>query len=335
MDMNHKCRSPSEFLDHYLELGKAWSSKEKRDTFMDIVKSGADQHLEGIMMTCLFGHPELYFVSPPISALLQSAATALPMSASLLPQDFPSSKGFVWFANNIDVSESSSYLARAIGWHIIRRRASDELEPGSQYLIRGMSDPVAESEVIDWLELSGNQPAHIDVERDYVAVSIWQTFKKPSKEPSSGVLVPATVMMIPFSDSTLNMVKDRAKENPEAATAKIALVMAFLLFIQQRIFIPERALIDRPTKRRYTQATGSEVPVLKIIQLRKALPSYDGGHDSNPVDWSCQWLVKGHWRNQWYGTLNDHRPKWITAYKKGPDDKPFRVHKQSMNVVNR
>lgn len=29
------------------------------------------------------------------------------------------------------------------------------------------------------------------------------------------------------------------------------------------------------------------------------------------------WIVRGHWRNQWYSKLDEHKPKWIDPYFKG------------------
>jgi hypothetical protein len=34
-------------------------------------------------------------------------------------------------------------------------------------------------------------------------------------------------------------------------------------------------------------------------------------------------VVRGHWRNQWYPSLNARRPLWIAPYLKGPDDAPL------------
>lgn len=29
------------------------------------------------------------------------------------------------------------------------------------------------------------------------------------------------------------------------------------------------------------------------------------------------WIVRGHWRNQWYSSLDCHKPKWIDPHWKG------------------
>ncbi len=45
------------------------------------------------------------------------------------------------------------------------------------------------------------------------------------------------------------------------------------------------------------------------------------------VQWSHRWLVRGHWRKQWYGSGEDRvqRSIWIHPHIKGPDDAPLLV----------
>lgn len=67
------------------------------------------------------------------------------------------------------------------------------------------------------------------------------------------------------------------------------------------------------------------------IHLRK--PSHvrgrrdgDGAEgDARHVDWSCRWIVHGHFRQQPYGPGGSLRKRiWIPPYVKGPADKPLR-----------
>jgi hypothetical protein len=46
------------------------------------------------------------------------------------------------------------------------------------------------------------------------------------------------------------------------------------------------------------------------------------------IDWSCQWLVQGHWRNQYHPSDQSHKPMFIQSYVKGPEDKPFKAPKE-------
>ncbi|WP_342314649.1 hypothetical protein LIX17_25725 (plasmid) [Mycobacterium avium subsp. hominissuis] len=38
-----------------------------------------------------------------------------------------------------------------------------------------------------------------------------------------------------------------------------------------------------------------------------------------------RWIVRGHWRRQWYPTLQRHKPIWITDHIAGPEDAPLVV----------
>lgn len=45
------------------------------------------------------------------------------------------------------------------------------------------------------------------------------------------------------------------------------------------------------------------------------------------------WMVRGHWRRQWYPSLLRHVPIWITDYIAGPDDAPI-VVRDKVSIVN-
>jgi hypothetical protein len=66
-----------------------------------------------------------------------------------------------------------------------------------------------------------------------------------------------------------------------------------------------------------------------VITLRRQRQPYDD-HDPSEVDWKWQWVVRGHWRNQYYSTLGDvgdpnaYRQIWIMPYMKGPEDAPIK-----------
>lgn len=56
-------------------------------------------------------------------------------------------------------------------------------------------------------------------------------------------------------------------------------------------------------------------------------PRRSAGASSASSDrhYSHRWLVRGHWRRQWYPSQKRHIPIWITEYVAGPDDAPIRV----------
>lgn len=57
---------------------------------------------------------------------------------------------------------------------------------------------------------------------------------------------------------------------------------------------------------------------MTVIRLRRA--EYPRNEESERIDWSCRWIVRGHWR-----TLSTGKQIFIAPYVKGPDDKPLRI----------
>ena len=100
------------------------------------------------------------------------------------------------------------------------------------------------------------------------------------------------------------------------------LVFSFFAFIRQECVSIQAAPASRPIRRHLPKTFNAE-PVIRIIQLRRRGPAINGG-ETQSRDYSCRWLVRGHWRNQFYPSSKSHRPRFIPAYVKGPDDKPLK-----------
>jgi hypothetical protein len=65
-----------------------------------------------------------------------------------------------------------------------------------------------------------------------------------------------------------------------------------------------------------------------VIRLRRYRPSGEEG-EGEGIEYSHQWLVRGHWRNQWYPSIKMHRQIWIAPYVKGPEDKPLKISRRA------
>lgn len=83
--------------------------------------------------------------------------------------------------------------------------------------------------------------------------------------------------------------------------------------------------------RRHAERKSLPVPDLRVIHLRRALPA-SSTRDDKPVEWTCSWLVSGHWRMQWYPSKQSHNPKYIAPFVKGPTDKPLKSPKPSSTI---
>ena len=87
-------------------------------------------------------------------------------------------------------------------------------------------------------------------------------------------------------------------------------------------------------KNRLVRRSSVKNPQVLIVQLRRReYIDEENSNKSNPVEWSCRWFVRGHWRNQYYKSENVHKPIWIDPYIKGPEDKPLKEPVKTFAVI--
>lgn len=94
---------------------------------------------------------------------------------------------------------------------------------------------------------------------------------------------------------------------------------ALCYLLRQRVAEETVAHVDRAARRRMARE-GKEPPPVRVIAIRGA--SAHGGGDGSR-EYVHRWIVRGHWRRQWYPSIQSHRPIWITPYVKGPEDAPL------------
>lgn len=141
-----------------------------------------------------------------------------------------------------------------------------------------------------------------------------------------GTLLPSMVSFWQFGQSQIG----RLNEKDTRYTQWIATAFALM---EQTILVksPERA--PRSTRRRL--GPDGETPI-QIVKLRRSeregVSKKDG---SETPEWSCSWVVRGHWRQHYYPKTNDHRPLFILPYVKGPEDKPLKTQADRVFVVDR
>jgi hypothetical protein len=101
---------------------------------------------------------------------------------------------------------------------------------------------------------------------------------------------------------------------------------ALMRLMMQQIAVREERQAPRGTRRRWQRDLPDKPePYIVVVRLRRPKSHPSGDHHT--VDWKQQWIVGGHWRNQWYPSLGIHRQIWISDYVKGPEDKPLVVRK--------
>lgn len=113
-----------------------------------------------------------------------------------------------------------------------------------------------------------------------------------------------------------------AGEDSERGHWDVAMIAAFWRLIQMPFVERPSESLERGTRRRLARA-GLPLTETVVITIRKAKRRDDVEADGDHIDWSHRWLVRGHWRDQWYPSEQRHAPVFIAPYIKGPEDKPF------------
>lgn len=116
-------------------------------------------------------------------------------------------------------------------------------------------------------------------------------------------------------------------------TRAVAGMVAMLEFMNLELAAVQPLRLSRPERRRRKRRGITEEPDIRVVTLRRK--HHEKKNVQEDVDWSCRWIVSGHWRKQWYPSKDEHRPIFISPYVKGPEDKPFKTSGQKILKVAR
>ncbi len=128
----------------------------------------------------------------------------------------------------------------------------------------------------------------------------------------------------------------RATEEEASKRWGLAVFAAAMLFLHQGLAVagpPER--VDRHARKRVERAGWRPEPVVRVIRLRRVHTTPHDQHEPEDVAWACRWVVRGHWRQQWFPSVQAHRPLWIAPHVKGPEDKPMKAPRSTVFAVVR
>lgn len=109
----------------------------------------------------------------------------------------------------------------------------------------------------------------------------------------------------------------------------LAWFAAWCAFVNQKVVLVDRHDPTRAQRRQAERRRAAPPPPVYVVHYRRP-EQKTVQPDGTPRDWTCQWLVRGHWRH-----LADGRTLWVRPYVKGPEDKPFRAPRQRVNLVVR
>lgn len=102
----------------------------------------------------------------------------------------------------------------------------------------------------------------------------------------------------------------------------IHLVHMIWILMGMEIVTSDAEPVERSARKRAANLKNQEV---HVVRLRRSARRDDGA--PRRVDWSCTWLVRGHYRKAPHGgTFADGRDRtWVKPYIKGPEGMPLRA----------
>lgn len=91
--------------------------------------------------------------------------------------------------------------------------------------------------------------------------------------------------------------------------------------------------VERPERaaRRNAKRAGL-VEHVHVVRLPRHQPPSGEPGSGAAINYSHRFVVRGHWRNQWYPSIRAHRQVWISPYVKGPDDRPLVVKERAFEL---
>lgn len=121
-----------------------------------------------------------------------------------------------------------------------------------------------------------------------------------------------------------------------AADGLSRFVLAGLAWINQRVLTESVGHIERHARKRHEKLTERPLDGVRVVSLRRTAHAIERASEHTDVEWSCRWVVGGHFRNQACGPKHgDRRLTWIHPFVKGPENMPLRESRRKVYAVNR
>lgn len=230
---------------------------------------------------------ELFHVSPDMSEVAIAAGTSLP-EFTLDPSDLPSPFGIIHFSvpyGSTTDSTGRDAPLRTMMWGV---------HPPSRYAPHGDVTVVFYSTTADLVDL-------------------------PLSPHAAAPFAHDNEVSVRFGGEWT--VGDTwATRDPDSYENYLAILIAAWVLMQQPITSVAAAEFGRHERKR--MARQGVDPRVRVVTLRSAKQQHDPGLvDSRHYD--HRWIVRGHWRKQWYPSQDRHIPIWIAPHVKGPDGAPL------------
>lgn len=245
---------------------------------------------------------ETYYWSDDIARAVQQSSTSLPLDTAISFDRFKPGQAR-WFYFEKPLTLGSEPVVAILSWFIDERHGLFV----ASYADRGQSAPAIQLSVL----LFQSQPI--------------SAIAKASDNQAN------TVATMEKKGLSLDGVMDRLPAQSESV-ALAAMFLSALFWIEQTIVSCPEQSADRRIKKQASRLDMAS-SMIRVVMLRRAVGSSSQGESHR--EYSCQWVVRGHWRQQYYPSKGERSPKWIMPYVKGPDDMPLKAPSQTIFAVTR
>ena len=232
---------------------------------------------------------DTYWVTSEMCDLVTHAAPQF-KPQHLLVSDMPSKCGFIYFDKNIYLEDEDYFNAGNGDSYNMPARAI-------WYLVD--TDP------------DTGPFAQINM---YTPSALWDEIDPGMAHKYFGELIFSTVYFL-----------ELGKESDYNNTFSYKLLSTLFVLMNQRIAVQHREQGNRATDRRIKRARLGITNDVLVVNLRREASPQTAFDEGKEVMWSHRWMVDGHWRNQYFPSIDDHRQIWIAPHVKGPDHLPLFV----------
>ncbi|MCA1194491.1 hypothetical protein [Saccharopolyspora sp. 6V] len=268
---------------------------------------------------------QLFYVSAEMTRLAQAAARSL-TAASTHPDDLPAAAGFMVFAEPFAVYEpdripsgeqTEQCVIVAVSWGPNGALRADQ---GMWLTFWSATDYDAETRYVQ-RQLGCSEEEATQMVRRARAPLTWDNEAVCHYGATTlGLLSNATPGRAGWTEE---LEAGPSWEQMSGTTAAWTLIVrsAWLLMTQDGITDTTDEPMPRQQRRRAEREGYNAAPV-RVVHLRHRENSPTAAEPGERA-YHVRWVVRGHWRNQWYPSRGEHRPVWINPHIKGPAGSPL------------
>lgn len=278
---------------------------------------------------------ELFYVTEDMTRLALVAAETLPVH-NLHPEDIPVETGFVVFAEPIgaylpeplahtpaDVAADASDVVSIVAASWGPLDGVLDGDPGVWITFWSASDPEAEIPMVMKHRGMSRSEAEAFYRRTRAELN-WDN-ELVNRFGAAGILIKETTRsgtVVHGERFDKTHIGWEQVKNTTIAWGQVVRA-AWLLMTQPGVTAIDEQPLPRNIRRR-AEREGYNPNAVRVIRIRDHADTPQREQLSER-SYQVRWTVRGHWRNQWHPSRDEHRPVWINPHVKGPQNAPLRT----------